>query len=814
LSVVLSTAASPVRQAVFLEMPRGEKRRPAAAARAGATLAESAPALQLTSGSPKVAVAFREADLLSAVDSLYTDGLRPYSRILKKRLAEQHNIKVEAAKGFNSHALRALCESSASFRVETEDGGEWWALLTYRKPTFIDIYDDNDIYPEHLWAAADAYFRKLSQNGNYRFPGGRYASARDMAARQLPFLENFSLGQVCHFMQIGISKRQLLGYADGAIVPFTFSTSHVKSVCAQQKRHQAGSAVAELGSEVAPFAVADWEAARGKMKEILDFAVLRGESFVPLSNVKRLFRSLHQLELSQTALGHGRLTDLLRDSRFHDICEVRLRECGYIVVPAAPVTEAPTHPILNSASLEEKRAVDVVTGSRADDRGAAPPVRHTFINFRPCPPTPYTQAALCRSRSVPPSSTNCSTSCSSNDSNSCSRDSSLETAGRLRQLPASEQKEAECSPKKAEPETRVLFCPDEPLCLEEAGLHCAPSNQWLQATPSPSYIYRRSGLATFCSLGMIPGSSTHEHQAAARPKFCPDEPLLLEDAADVNAGNSRMEEWASPAPWPAWTPSPQYSCSRSLLAARRQPQFCPDEPLLLEDAADVNAGNSLMEEWSSPAPWPAWTPPPQYSCSRSLLAARRQPQRLQASQTLPQARETMTAPSLPEIEHQAPMVLESTSIDSAERPLYLEGLFEEQKVQSCPTRGVEETQQELPLSSYAQALAFHGSAGSRSTSAGLKSRANSEVDSCSDGDGARSTSSSSFNHRMGTCNPCAHFHSAKGCRNSSRCHFCHECPPGELKRRQKASRRVLKQLTVQAQPRQLQLQQWLQGQLL
>jgi len=43
-------------------------------------------------------------------------------------------------------------------------------------------------------------------------------------------------------------------------------------------------------------------------------------------------------------------------------------------------------------------------------------------------------------------------------------------------------------------------------------------------------------------------------------------------------------------------------------------------------------------------------------------------------------------------------------------------------------------------------------------------------------------------HFSDTCNPCAHFHSAKGCKNGVECPFCHRCPPGELKRRQKAKR--------------------------
>jgi len=563
-------------------MPRGGRRRTAAKL-AATSVPQRIASLRLASGAPAgVVVALpSEADILSAVESLYNDELRPYSRILKKRLAEQHSIPAGAMKDSDSDGLRALCESSTSLRVETENGGEWSVLLTNRGPNFVDIYDNIDVYPEHFWVAAEFYFRRLSKSGDYRFPGGRYASARALAARQLPFLANFSLGQVCHFMQIAVSKRKLLGYADGAMVPYTCSTSLAKSVCAQQKRPLSGSAAAELGSEVAPLAVADWEAARSKMKEILDSAAVRGQSFVPLSNVKRLFRSLHRLELSETALGHCKLTDLLQDTRFHDVCAVRLRDRGYIVVPAAPVMEAPTHPVLNGSPPEETWGLDVPTVLQTDGRGVAPPVRHTFIHFRPFPPTPYTQAAVCRSRSVPPNSTNCSTSCSSSgssnssniNSNSCSRNSSLETDGHLRQLPAAEHKEAGPSPMRAEPETPALFCPDEPLCLEEAGLQCAPSNRSSQASPfplaTPSPCYMRSGLTsetTFRSLGLIPGSRTSELQDAVRPAFCPDEPLLLEDAIDVNTSSSLMENWASPAPCPAWTPSPHYSSSRSLMA--------------------------------------------------------------------------------------------------------------------------------------------------------------------------------------------------------------------------------------------------------
>jgi len=45
----------------------------------------------------------------------------------------------------------------------------------------------------------------------------------------------------------------------------------------------------------------------------------------------------------------------------------------------------------------------------------------------------------------------------------------------------------------------------------------------------------------------------------------------------------------------------------------------------------------------------------------------------------------------------------------------------------------------------------------------------------------------SAGHRLGTCKPCAFFHT-KGCGNGPRCIYCHLCESGEKKRRQKVKR--------------------------
>merc|ERR1711879_426602 len=45
----------------------------------------------------------------------------------------------------------------------------------------------------------------------------------------------------------------------------------------------------------------------------------------------------------------------------------------------------------------------------------------------------------------------------------------------------------------------------------------------------------------------------------------------------------------------------------------------------------------------------------------------------------------------------------------------------------------------------------------------------------------------SWDHHLGTCRPCAYF-GERGCESGASCQYCHICPPGELKRRQKIRR--------------------------
>merc|ERR1719264_470835 len=86
----------------------------------------------------------------------------------------------------------------------------------------------------------------------------------------------------------------------------------------------------DAGGGVQAFPVlppATLEIARHYLREIL-----QANTVVPLSNIKRIFRTRYQTDLSETLLGHSRLSDLLQDVRFHDLCTVQLQQNGYVVV--------------------------------------------------------------------------------------------------------------------------------------------------------------------------------------------------------------------------------------------------------------------------------------------------------------------------------------------------------------------------------------------------------------------------------------------------------------------------------------------------
>jgi len=388
-------------------------------------------------------------------------------------------------------------------------------------------------------------------------PGGRYASALALAQRDLPFLRSYTLGQICHITELAISQRKLLGYADGAIVAYERSTSLKKKICATQQR-----AIDAADGHGIPYTVVDWDMARIKLREILESSQQRGASFVPISNVKRLFRSLYHLELSETSLGYAKLTELLQDEKFGDVCSVQLQDRGYVVVPVekvAPVADRVEFCRDEPLCLEE-----------------AEPVAHACATPSP---SPYYPRIGLQQRLPQLDAQNQSLCCLLG----------LEPATTNTKVEAKQHQSAQRLPE------RVCFCPGEPLDVDVASEEItdfvfptpSPSPQYLMCDQSFKRMWERSSqpLAVFetfepvDSLGAVSERDESSDERSSRIRFCVDEPLCVQEAGlATTLVKSPGLQVTTPSPLPHAfqppTPSPYPQYSRRGISLSQILQAC------------------------------------------------------------------------------------------------------------------------------------------------------------------------------------------------------------------------------------------------
>jgi len=499
--------------------------------------------------------------VMHAIDTLYKDQLKPFGRILRKRIAEHASgaaighlyvapggASVPLPEVDVTH-LRAVCEACGELRLQPEEGGDWSAVVQGQPEAFVDVYSLEDPYPAELWARAEAYFKSLGSD--MALPGGRYACAQALSSRHLDFLAECSLGQVCHIVQLAITQRKVLGYCNGAVVPYSASQSMMKEHCAENQQPTAS-------SDAAAMPLASWEVTRTYIREILQSVPVpdQGPAMVPLSNIKRLFRSRYHTELSETMLGHSRLSDLIQDEHLQDICSLELQKSGYVVVQKLPPTgtrislaESLLPPASEAViSLAERLRLsepESDSDSPSDEQRAKP------LPFCVDEPLLFEDLGQGAEVSTPLPSPGVPASATVKHW--------LGEPHRLAFLPE-EPLSAEESPQ-GEPR-RVAFCPDEPLCLEDA----APTAPLSVSTPLPSpgeppsaTVRRWTGLNDFFAGELSCSGATRQ---PARPE--PPTPLTL----------------STPLPSPGVPPS---ATARRWSDAPRQIEFCPDEPLCLEE---------------------------------------------------------------------------------------------------------------------------------------------------------------------------------------------------------------------------------------
>lgn len=222
-------------------------------------------------------------------------------------------------------------------------------------------------------------------------PGGRFSCAQSLVDRQLGFLRGRSLGQVCHIVQLAISQKKMLGYSTAGITPYAHSQSMLKDKAAAQQNACAS------GATTGDLPLATWDTARAHLRVVLKASLEAGASSVPLSNIKRVFRAQFQTELSETALGHSKLSELLQDERLGDTCTVKLLDQGYFVIPLFTLEESKTAQRVvfcpdEPLCLEDAAPVQVAESNSVDrwfpyspfalgdDGHAGSMIRNTFIH--------------------------------------------------------------------------------------------------------------------------------------------------------------------------------------------------------------------------------------------------------------------------------------------------------------------------------------------------------------------------------------------------------------------------------------------------
>lgn len=276
-------------------------------------------------------------EVMTAVRSLYADNLEPFGRILLRRIRERHpaisrNGNVDDAPLVDPKHLHKICKVCPGVVAKEVDGNEITVWLLDQPAIFVDVCSPIDPYPQSLWTAASAYFNGLRGN-EILLPGGRYACAYALAVRGLSWLSALSLGEICHVVQLAVSQRKLLGYIDGNMVPYNHSEESVKEHCAVYQRPFCNPTKKLVNT---PFPVATWEEARACLSAILRTTSIPEIGGITVSNVKRIFRSRFGLDLSETALGYSRLSELLQDTRLEDICAVEMSGAGQFIIRPRP----------------------------------------------------------------------------------------------------------------------------------------------------------------------------------------------------------------------------------------------------------------------------------------------------------------------------------------------------------------------------------------------------------------------------------------------------------------------------------------------
>ncbi|KAF4722350.1 hypothetical protein FOZ63_033184, partial [Perkinsus olseni] len=339
--------------------------------------------------------------------SLYNDRIYPDFQSVKKRHEERYK-----AEPLTLDTLMHLCnQNNPDFSIEKAEDRPVPGFKLAHPPKsfrgFVSPTDPVDYYGPQLWEAFRTEINSLLlyDPSYYTFPGGRYGTARALKERNLRFLNGYSLGELCHIVQLAIDKEILAYGKSGSVVPFKVSSKAEKDANARDKKptfaghrrqvpvkegsehsrrdttdpsgdhgssshHSSSSHLSPRSESTREDFIATW----GRLREVLYTLLTSTEwkhRILLLSNLKNeIRRHFGGVVLSETALGHTKLIDMVQDPKLTDLVFVDWRrnnpvlklEAGATLHKpnAAPVTMATPHRASTMSITPERTA----SGSR------------------------------------------------------------------------------------------------------------------------------------------------------------------------------------------------------------------------------------------------------------------------------------------------------------------------------------------------------------------------------------------------------------------------------------------------------------------
>lgn len=254
----------------------------------------------------------KQNTLLEAVRSLYEDRLEPLDHHVRRRIEERTETR------WTPEELVDVIQQTSGLRIEELPGrSKRWIYLEGATDDFVDATSLHDPFPVKLWHDLKAFVESNTKTWEtWAFSSSRYDIAR-ILQKEVEVLQRYTLGEVCHAVHLAVKKHQILGYRNGQIVPYHLSLDFEKQTHAARL---GACCPLKLESENC---LQDWERAQAMLTELMEDPEYA--SGLPLSSLKTIFRKRYHCELSETVFGHTKLSALVNDPHFLQVCRVEAK---------------------------------------------------------------------------------------------------------------------------------------------------------------------------------------------------------------------------------------------------------------------------------------------------------------------------------------------------------------------------------------------------------------------------------------------------------------------------------------------------------